>query len=126
MGLVFIIYYPHVGSGNALSNRISTSIEMCYILTNIKNYNYKETKEGKTGRSGEWGWGFRRETLEFCLTVATCYNTPFQYGTPPTDGKYSFVSLLALLNSELFDKRDPILGKFATPLYSVPTYIFFE
>ena len=58
--------------------------------------------------------------------VVTYYNTPLQYGTSPTDDKYSFVSTLALLNSERFNKRDRILGKSAIPFCIALTYIFFE
>lgn len=72
------------------------------------------------------GQGFRRESLEFCPVVVTYYNTPLQYGTSPTDDKYSFVSTLTLLNSEPFNKRDPILGKSAIPFCTASTYIFFE
>lgn len=46
------IYHPRTGFEKALSSWIFTFIETHYIFTDIKNYNYKDRK---TGKSGEWG-----------------------------------------------------------------------
>lgn len=105
-----------------LSSRLSRSIEMYCIYADIKNKNYKEKERGKRG---EWGWDFRSENYLVSPRLQLAIHPPLQYSPPPT-GNYSFVSLFALLNSEIFDKRDSILGKFATPFHTVPMYIFFE
>lgn len=85
----------------------------------------KRKKEEKRGKRGEWGWDFRSENYLVSPGLQLAIHPPLQYSPPPT-GNYSFVSLFALLNSEIFDKRDSILGKFATPFHTVPMYMFFE
>ena len=54
--LVFTIYHPHIGFEKALSSWIFASRGMRYIFTDIKNYNYKDRKTGKSGERGRvWG-----------------------------------------------------------------------
>lgn len=74
----------------------------------------------------ENGAGFGEGEFGALPSGCNLLQTPLQYGTSPTDDKYSLVSTFALLNSEPFNKRDPILGKSVIPFYTAPTYIFFE
>lgn len=74
----------------------------------------------------ENGAGFGEGEFGALPSGCNLLQTPLQYGTSPTDDKYSLVSTFALLNSEPFNKRDSILGKYVIPFYTAPTYIFFE